>query len=133
MSDAITSEMLAAARELFAGKVASCPHCGGWSTPNPRQAPVRYDAVICLGDDKTTWFVRCFACFACTSSTNTAAEALERWNRRAEPAALRVELLPLVDLQKDAHRAGVELTPAVEQFAREVQFDVLRLNRRPAQ
>lgn len=127
----ITPEMLAAARELFAGRIADCPFCGGFSKPNPRHSPVRYDPVICLAEARDTWHVRCFSCFACVSSTNTAAEAVERWNTRAGTGERPRELLPLVDLQKVARGAGVQLTPAVEEFAREVQRDVLRLNRRP--
>jgi hypothetical protein len=78
----ITSEQRDAARELFAGRIADCPHCGGWSKPDPRRAPIRYDTAICLSDARDTWYVRCFSCYACTSSTLTAADAVERWNRR---------------------------------------------------
>lgn len=127
----ITREMLAAARELFAGRIADCPFCGGFSKPDPRRAPVRSDPIICISDEGMLWMVRCFTCLASVSSEFTAADAVERWNTRVGTGERPRELLPPVDLQKVARGAGVQLTPAVEEFAREVQNDVLRLNRRP--
>lgn len=129
----ITPEMLAAARAQFADLLLECVHCSGWSKPDPRRSPTRFDPVICLAEPCDAWFVRCFSCFACVTSTESAAEAVERWNRRAGPATRQPELLPLVDLQSLAQKCGVELTPAQELFARQLQADVLRLNRRPLQ
>lgn len=133
MSEPITPELLAWARETYAHTLGDCPFCGGYSKPDPRKAPVRYDPTICLSEPRDTWHVRCFSCFASVSSTNTAAAAVERWNRRAGASDRPHELLPLVDLQSLARRCDLELTPALELFARHLQADVLRLNRRPLQ
>lgn len=131
MSDTITPDMLAAARAQFAGELADCPHCGGYSVPDPRRSPTRFDPMICLAEPCDAWFVRCFSCFACVTSTESAADAVRRWNRRAGPSARNPELLPLVDVQKMADTCRVRLTLDQEAFAIAVQRAVLSLNRRP--
>lgn len=127
----ISDEDLAAARALYADQVAECPHCGGWSKPDPRSTPARYPSTICLNEARDTWYVRCFSCFACTSSTFTALDALERWNRRVGAAARQPEMLPLVDLESMARNCRVILTLDQEAFAIAVQRAVLARNRRP--
>lgn len=133
MTAPITPEDLAAARALFAGQLADCPHCGGWSEPDPRRAPVRYDVVICLSEERDTWYARCFSCYACTTSTDSAAHAVARWNRRTGAAARQPELLPLVELQSLARRCRIQLALDTEAFAIAVQRSVLSRNARPLQ
>lgn len=132
MSEPFTSGDLAAARAQFAGALAECPHCGGFSKHDPRYAPTRCDPMIVLDEGLTLWQVRCFSCSATvTSELDSPADAVEQWNRRVGVAARKPELLPLVDLQALARRCDASLTPEVALFARQVQTDVLRLNRRP--
>jgi hypothetical protein len=127
----ITPEDLAAARALYRGKLPDCPFCGGFSEPNPRQAPVYTAPAMTCTDDSTLWAVKCYSCSAIVTSEFSAADAVARWSRRAGGMHVQQVLLPLVDLQSIARRCDVELTPAAESFARHVQADVLRLNRRP--
>jgi len=127
----ITSGDLAAARAFYAGKLADCPFCAGFSKPDPRHSPTWCAPSLTTADDDTLWAVRCWACMALATSEHSAADVIERWNRRAGGMHAQQVLLPLVDLQSIARRCNVELTPAAESFARHVQADVLRLNRRP--
>jgi hypothetical protein len=120
-----------AARSLFAGKLSDCPFCGGFSKPDPRYAPTWSAPLIATADDDTLWAVRCWGCMALVTSEHSVLDVVERWNRRAGAVHAEQQLLPLVDLQAIARRAGVELTGELEVFARHVQADVLRLNRRP--
>lgn len=125
-----TSDDLAAARAQFTKLLKDCPFCGGFSKPDPRRSPVSGAPVICLNEDFDRWLVRCFMCMA-GSDGATADEAIENWNRRVGGMHAEQQLLPLVDLQSIARKCGVDLTPALESFARHLQADVLRLNRRP--
>lgn len=126
----ITSGDVAAARAFYGGKLADCPFCAGFSKPDPRHSPT-WCAPAITTDDDTLWAVRCWSCMALVTSEHSAADAVERWSRRAGAQHAQQQLLPLVDLQSVARRCGLELTPAAESFARHVQADVLRLNRRP--
>lgn len=126
-----TSDDLAAARAQHrVGMLKDCAHCGGFSKPDPRRAPVYGSPVICLNEDFDRWLVRCFMCMA-TTEGSTCDEAVDNWNRRVGGAHADQQFLPLVDLQGLARLCCVELTPEQEVFARRVQSDVLRLNRRP--
>lgn len=127
----ITAEDLAAARSLYRGKLSDCPFCGGFSAPDPRRAPVYSAPALTCTEDSTLWAVKCYSCSAIVTSEFSAADVVARWSRRAGGVHAQQVLLPLVDLQSIARRCDVELTPAAESFARHVQADVLRLNRRP--
>ncbi len=127
-----TSDDLAAARAQFAALLKDCPFCGGFSRPDPRNAPVSGRPGLRLTEDFDRWLVRCSMCQACAEG-DTAAQAVDNWNRRVEGIHDQHQLLPLVDLQAIARKTGVELTTAAESFARHVQHDFLRLNRRPVQ
>lgn len=127
-----TSDDLAAARALFGKLLKDCPFCGGFSKPDPRHAPVSGRPMLCLNGDYDGWVVRCFMCPASVEG-DTSDQAVENWNRRAGAMHAEQQLLPLVDLESAARKCDVELTTAVECFARHVQADVLSLNRRPLQ
>lgn len=126
-----TSDDLAAARALYAGQLADCPLCGGFSKPDPRRAPTRCEPMLLLIDDGALWAIRCFSCSARIVSEFSAADAVETWNRRTGVAARQPELLPLIDLRSIANCFATPLTPRLEEFARNVQAAVLRLNARP--
>jgi len=127
-----TSDDLAAARAQFGALLKDCPFCGGFAKHDPRQPPVSGRPGLRLTEDYDRWLVRCSMCMACAEG-DTAAQAVDNWNRRVEGIHDQHQLLPLVDLQSIARRCGVDLTTAIESFARHVQHDFLRLNRRPLQ
>lgn len=86
-----TPAAIAAARLEFGHVLTSCPHCAG-EILKPQHHGMDFSGPVVLcaqppgaGLEIWAWSVRCFNahCGAAVLNAETAADAVERWNRRA--------------------------------------------------